>query len=262
MPWCSLSFASLLTRREKSTMWSQMIPSGFLLTQSEHLTHCCTAITKDKNVRMKEAMCSRYSIQTRSSLVPVYMGFSYLHFLCACEHTYSLICDHIRKCGLCGFCTWWILLCRLQCLDNKDKIMPFFPWSQTWEPKLFSIGRVGFLRTSAVSVCLSAALAEILGLLWHPKDIACCHGSCYGWIVGSFGSRVIETYAYHLCEHAHGDFYAPQGWTSLNGQAYQNTQDSHKCFSCRQNQFHTDSYKNEPLQLPDWYIDSILANLG
>lgn len=159
-----------LTSREKPTVWSQMILSDFHLTQSEHRTHCCTEITKDKNVQIKETMCSRYSIQTRSSLIPVYVEFSYLHFLCACEHKYSLICGHIRKCSLCGFCTQWILLRRLECWEQRQKI-PFFPGHKP-KNQLFSIGEVGFLKTAAVPVCLSAAIAKIPGLLWHPKDIA------------------------------------------------------------------------------------------
>lgn len=127
MPWCSVSFTDLLTSREKPTVWLQMILSGYLLTRSEQRTHYCTEITKDKNVQIQETMCSRYSIQTRLSLIPVCVGFSYLHFLCACKHIYSLICDHIWKGSLCGFFTQWILLFSLECWDNKDKIRPFFP---------------------------------------------------------------------------------------------------------------------------------------
>lgn len=72
MPWCILSFTDLLTSREKPTVWLQMILSGLLLTHSEHRTHCHTEITKDENVQINETMCSRYSIQTRSSLIPTW----------------------------------------------------------------------------------------------------------------------------------------------------------------------------------------------
>lgn len=93
MPWCRFFFA-----REKLGERNPQCGHRWYLLVSFSLrvntTQCCTAITKDKNVQMKEAMCSRYSIRTRSSLIPVYMGFSYLHFLCLWTYVFTYLWSH------------------------------------------------------------------------------------------------------------------------------------------------------------------------
>lgn len=164
MPWCSLSFTNLLTRGEKPTVWLQMIVSGFLLTHSEHRTDSLPywnnkgqeCANKGNHVQQIQYPDRKLS---NSCLCGIFLpAFS----LCLWTYVFTYLWSHKEVC-LCGFCTQWILLCRLVCWDNKDKICPFFSWSQTWEQKFFSIGRVGFLRRAAVSVCLSAALAKIPG---------------------------------------------------------------------------------------------------
>lgn len=144
----------------------------WFLSLSEWAQHSLLYFSdKEGQARMKP-YAAAHSIQTSSSLIPGYVGFSYLHFFCAREYTPSLICDHIRNSGLHWFCTQWILSCRFECWENKDKIYPPFPGFKPETRTSFpSVGKAPRNRSSlclprcCISQSSGVALTQVYRLL-------------------------------------------------------------------------------------------------
>lgn len=155
-----------------------------------------------------------YSIQSRSSLIPVYVGFSYLHFfLCLWIYAFAYLWSHkevwsARILHSVNFTMW------ARMLREQRQNTPFSPWFQSWEPQFFSTGREGFLRRGAVCVCLIAALAKVLGLPGHPKHyhLLSCPLALVNFRQLEFKSywKLVHNYS---SEDAYGDFYGPEGCT-------------------------------------------------